>query len=95
MREGVALVALEPRTLVLSALKPAEQGDGIVVRVLNPGDSPVAATLRTGFALEAAHPLRLDESPASFALDATRQSVSFDVPAHALRSVRLVASGSS
>jgi len=90
-REGVALVALEPRTLVLSALKPAEHGDGIVLRVLNPGDSPVRAIVRTGFALEAAHPLRLDESPASFALTETPESVSFDVPPHALRSVRLVA----
>jgi alpha-mannosidase len=93
VREGVALVTLEPRTLVLSALKPAEHGDGIVLRVSNPGDSPLRAIVRTGFTLAAAQPLRLDESPASFALAATPESVSFDVPPHALRSVQLVASG--
>lgn len=91
--DGVSLVSLEPRTLVLSALKPAEHGDGIVLRVLNPGDSTLHATVRTGFPLHAADPLRLDEGPASFALRSTRESVEFEVPPHALRSVRLVASG--
>jgi mannosylglycerate hydrolase len=92
-REGVALVSLEPRTLVLSALKPAELGDGLVLRVLNPNGSGVRATVQTGFALEAAHALRIDESAADFALVAGRNAVSFDVPPHALRSLRLVPSG--
>ncbi len=91
-REGVALVTLEPRALVLSACKPAEQGDGLVVRVLNPGGASARATVRTGFALRAAHALRLDESPADFALETSHDSVSFEVPPHALRSVLLVAS---
>ena len=91
-REGVALVSLEPRTLVLSALKPAELGDGLVVRVQNPGSSSVRAVVRTGFPLAAAHALRLDESATDFALDATPEAVSFDVPPHALRSVWLIAS---
>jgi alpha-mannosidase len=92
--EGVALLTLEPRTLVLSALKPAEHGDGIILRVQNSGDSAVRAIVRSGFKLAGAQPLRLDESAASFALEAALESVSFDVPPHALRSVRLVASGS-
>ncbi len=93
VRENVALVSLEPRSLVLSALKPAEDGDGIVLRVQNPGSSSVRALVRTGFPLAAAHALRLDEASASFPLDATPESVAFEVPPHALRSVRLVASG--
>jgi len=91
--ENTALVALEPRTLVLSACKPAEHGDGLIVRVQNPGNSPVRARLRTGFALSAAHALRLDESDAGFSIEFAPASVSFDVPPHALRTVRLVASG--
>ncbi len=90
--DGVSLLSLEPRTLVLSALKPAEHGDGVVVRVLNPGDAQVRAIVRTGFSLAGAQALRLDENAADFALAATRDSVSFEVPPHALRSVRLVAS---
>jgi alpha-mannosidase len=91
-REGIALVSLEPRTLVLSALKPAEHGDGMILRVQNPGSASVRAIVSTGFALAAAHALRLDESPADFALVASADSVAFEVPAHALRSVRLVPS---
>ncbi len=93
VREGVALVSLEPRTLVLSALKPAEDGDGLVVRVQNPGNSSVRAVLRTGFALAAAHALRLDESATDTALEATPDRVTFEVPPHALRTLLLVASG--
>ncbi len=92
VHEGVALLALEPRTLVLSALKPADDGDALVLRVSNPGDETARAVVRTGFALESAIPLRLDETPADFAVDFTPRSVSFDVPPHALRSVGLLAS---
>src|SRR5262249_3635860 len=34
--DGRALVTIEPATVVLSALKPAEDGNGLVIRVLNP-----------------------------------------------------------
>ena len=86
----VALLALEPPTLVLSALKPAEAGAGIVVRVLNPTDQSVAATLRVAFGIAAAHGVRLDETPADddVALDA--RTIRFTVPASGLRSLRLV-----
>ena len=90
--EGLSLLALEPRTLVLSALKPADDGDAIVLRVSNPGDAMARAVVRTGFALESATPLRLDETPADFAVEVTPRSVSFDVPPHALRSIGLLAS---
>jgi len=93
-REGVSLVALEPRTLVLSALKPAEEGEDLVLRVLNPGAVSVTAIVRTGFTLAGAQALELDESPASFAVASTPEAASFEVPPHALRSVRLIASGS-
>ncbi|MGH2897532.1 MAG: glycosyl hydrolase-related protein, partial [Solirubrobacteraceae bacterium] len=91
-REGVPLLALEPRTLVLSALKPAEHGDGVVLRVANPGDTAQRAVVRLGFALTGAHALRLDESRADFAIERSGDTVAFDVPPHALRTVLLVAS---
>jgi alpha-mannosidase len=84
---GRALVELEPRGLVLSALKPAEQGPGLVLRVLNPGDTAVAARVRPGFAFERATPVRLDEEPAAFALSRQGAELHFEVPAHALRSL--------
>ncbi|MGH7292048.1 MAG: glycosyl hydrolase-related protein, partial [Myxococcota bacterium] len=91
-REGVPLVELEPRKLVLSALKPAESGDGVLLRVANPEDTAQRAVVVVGFALAGAHAVRLDESPADFALARSGDSVAFDVPPHALRSVLLVTS---
>jgi hypothetical protein len=91
LADGRTLLALEPPSLVLSALKPAEDGDGIVVRVLNPDDAPAVAILRAGVPIGAAHAVRLDEAPiAELAVD--EGTVQFDVPAQAVRSVCLVPS---
>ena len=86
---GQALLAVEPSWLVLSALKPAEDGDGIVVRLLNPTDVPQTAVLRVGFPVRSASPVRLDEEPAPGAVTLDGRVVRLDVPPHALRSVLL------
>jgi len=92
---GRALLALEPRELLLSALKPAEPdaaapGDGaLVVRVLNPTDRALEATLRPGFAFARAAPVRLDETPVDLPLVRDGDVLRFSVPPHALRSLRI------
>jgi mannosylglycerate hydrolase len=87
--EGRALLELAPRALVLSALKPAECGEGLVVRVLNPTDSAHEATLALGFRFARAEALRLDESPAGETVRREGDLLRFAVPAHALRSIRI------
>jgi hypothetical protein len=87
--DGRSLLALEPASLVLSALKPADDGAGIVVRVLNPTDAPAVARLRAGFPLVAARAVRLDETPIA-EVPVEHATIAFDVPPWALRSVRLV-----
>jgi alpha-mannosidase len=84
-----SLLELEARRCVLSACKPAQDGDGMVVRVLNPGSEPENVTLRFGIEVESAGPVRLDEQPDDFAVEHTRRDVTFGVPPHALRSVRV------
>ncbi|HLK11376.1 MAG TPA: glycosyl hydrolase-related protein [Candidatus Binatia bacterium] len=86
---GRALLALAPPALLLSALKPAERGGGIVVRVLNPTDETHTAELRSGFPVRAAHGVRLDEEPAEHAVALADGVVRFAVPPRALRSVLL------
>jgi len=86
---GEALLALEPSGLVLSSLKPAENGDGIVVRLLNPTGVPLTAILRPGFPVRAVRAVRLDEEPASDSVTFDRGVVRFEVSPHALRSVLL------
>src|SRR5690606_7620255 len=60
---GRSLLSLAPADLRLAVLKPSEDGWGLVARVLNPTDEPIAATLRAGFAVAEAELVRLDETP--------------------------------
>lgn len=89
VEEGRPQLLLEPRALVLSALKPAEEGAGLVLRVLNPTDAPVEARVTPGFAFREAAAVRLDETPTGEPVAADGGTLRFTVPAHALRSVRL------
>jgi len=104
---GRPLVELSPPSLVLSALKPCERGDGVVVRVLNVGAEALTATLRCGLDVHTATMVRLDEEPlaavgagtddragvrerdGSERVEVDGATVTFCVPAHGLRSVRL------
>ena len=84
------MLTLSPGAIVLSALKPAERGDGIVLRVLNPTDEVVEAVVDLGFAVSAVRPVRLDEGPADdgeVALEGDR--IRLTVEPHRLRSVLL------
>jgi mannosylglycerate hydrolase len=85
--DAMPLVSLEPRELVLSALKPAERSDGFVVRVLNPTDDAQTAVVRFGFDVTSASGVRLDEEPASHDVTVAGRELRFEVPPHALRSV--------
>jgi alpha-mannosidase len=93
LEPGRSMVELtgDGKGVVLSALKPAEDGDGLVVRVLNPADEPTRARLRVSLPLVGVEPVRLDEEPVDgFTADGPDgDEVALDVPAHALRSVRL------
>jgi mannosylglycerate hydrolase len=88
-REGESLLAITPRALLLSALKPDSAGEGIVVRVLNPTADPIDAELR--FALPVTHAsfVRLDESPASGAPARDGSTLRFPVAPHALSTLRV------
>ncbi len=86
---GASLLRVEPTTLLLSAVKSAEDGDGLIVRVLNPGGDAVKAALHLGFQASSAVAVRLDEQPAAGDVALESNRVTFSVPPHALRSVRL------
>jgi 2-O-(6-phospho-alpha-D-mannosyl)-D-glycerate hydrolase len=84
-----SLLALEPGALLLSAVKPAEAGNGLIIRVLNPTDDARTATVRCTFPVSAADAVRLDEEPAAHIVTLAGDCVQVEVPPHALRSVRL------
>lgn len=84
-----SLLAIEPRTLLLSALKPAEDGRGIILRLLNPTPAAIAAEVYVGFPVSRVESVRLDERPEEFAVRMHENCIRFSVPPHALRSVRM------
>ena len=86
---GRDLLRIDPPSLVLSALKPAEDGDGVILRVLNPGGSAVEGTVVTGVPVHKAVSVRLDESPDGGALEHQGSRLTLSVGPHGVRSVRL------
>jgi hypothetical protein len=91
LADGVSLLTVEGGHALLSACKPAVDGDGMIVRVLNPSADPDDVTLRFGFDLAGATAVRLDESPVDDDVARVGRTVSFTVRPHALRSVRIQA----
>lgn len=87
--DGAPLVSIEPRELVLSALKPAEHSDGLVLRVLNPTDDAQEAAVALGFDASSASAVRLDESEVDERVGLAGRTLRFTVAARALRSVLL------
>jgi mannosylglycerate hydrolase len=84
---GVALLELSPLSLTLSAVKPASDGNGLIVRVLNPTDQRLEAHLQLAKSTVSATAVRLDETPTTDPILAEDGTVSFEVQPHALRSV--------
>jgi hypothetical protein len=86
---GVPLLAIGPRHIVLSALKPADDGDGTIIRLLNPTGDDSTATIELGLDVTSAAATNLDETEADRPLALDGRTLRVDVPAHALRTVRL------
>ena len=88
LEPGRSLLALSPGAIVLSALKPGEHGDGMVLRVLNPTDEVVEAVVDLGFPVETVRPVRLDEGTSDDG-EVAREGdrIRLTVEPHRLRSV--------
>ena len=89
LTDEASLLELDARHCVLSACKPAQDGDRVVVRVLNPTDEADDVTLHFGLDVRRARPVGLDEQPRDFFVTHNGRDVGYQVPPHAMRSVRL------
>lgn len=87
--EDTPLLSLSPPAVVLSAVKPAEEGNGFVVRVLNPTDEPVRATIACRVPFDRAEPVRLDETEDVEPVACEGSTVSLEIRPRGLRSVKL------
>src|SRR5688572_1500938 len=89
LESGRSFLAVRPRDVLLSALKPAACGEGTVLRLLNPGAVPVDAHVTIGWQVARAEAVRLDETPDRWPVTLDGGTVRLGVPPHALRSVWL------
>lgn len=63
VRADRSFLAIEPAALVLSAFKEAEDGDGFVLRIYNPGPVPVEGRVRFGLPVRGVRRANLEETP--------------------------------
>ncbi len=84
-----ALLHVSPVEALVSALKPADDGDGIVLRLLNPTDQPLRAEVTLGIPTQAIEGIRLDETPLGEHVSRDGDIVEIELPPHALRSLLL------
>jgi mannosylglycerate hydrolase len=89
LEPGVSLLMLTPETLVLSSLKPGDDG-ACLLRVLNPTDENADAVVSLGVPVARVDSLRLDESPDDGDVDLDGSTIRFTVGPHALRTIAFV-----
>jgi hypothetical protein len=85
-----ALLQVRPRDVVLSALKPAESGEGVILRLLNPTGRVVHAEVELGFEVGRVASVRLDESPDDGTFDFEGHNLRLAIRSHELRSLLLL-----
>ncbi len=91
LRDDHPLLSIDGDGVILSALKPAEDGSAMVLRLLNTNAAAQRATIRAGFPITAVEALRLDETPceAPFAWDAGTSTVQTELAAYGVQTIRL------
>jgi mannosylglycerate hydrolase len=93
MPPAASLLEVSPSSVLLSALKPAEDGEDVVLRLLNPTDEPqsarVALSAEIAAQIDGVEAIRLDETPAPDSVQFDGRTIELVTPAHALRSLRL------
>jgi alpha-mannosidase len=61
--QRLGFLSVEPSNAVLSALKQSEDGAGVVLRIFNPTEKALDATIKTYAAIRSAHLVTLEEQP--------------------------------
>jgi alpha-mannosidase len=84
-----SLLRIEPAAFVLSAIKAAEDGQGVIVRGYNITDAPIDVTLRLGRPVAQAALARLDETPLEALSPDDAGAIHFTAAAHQIVTVRL------
>lgn len=88
MNEDTSMVSLEKEDLVISALKPANDGNGGIIRLWNPGGEAVSNRIHVAVSLESAVYCDLKEDTIAEITGVDEHSIPVNVPARGLATVR-------
>jgi alpha-mannosidase len=86
---SVSLLQVEPAALRLSAVKAAEDGRGVIVRVVNLSQQAATASLRTHLPLHRAALVRLDETLVRQLAMSDPTGAEFPIGPHQIQTIRL------
>ena len=86
--EAASLCRLDANTSLVTALKPASDGNGGIVRLWNPENTPVSETVRFSQALKMAHLCNLGEEPGQELALQGGKGFTVEVPPRGLATVR-------
>ncbi len=89
-----SLLALHNRDVHIAAVKQAEDGDGLVVRLFNPTAHEQHAPLQIGVPVDAVEHVRMDESPLG-KLDLDGSTLPLAIPPHKIVTLRLRTKGTN
>ncbi|MCD5408291.1 glycosyl hydrolase-related protein [Candidatus Bipolaricaulota bacterium] len=87
--EEVSFLSVEPAGLVVSAVKVAEQGDGIIVRLYNPTRRPLAGEIRIPWEVNQAELVDLNEEPQGAIAATSPHAVPISVGSGEIKTVKL------
>ncbi len=88
--QELSFFSVDPIDLSLCGMKPAEDGNGVIMRILNPTDREVSAKISSWKPIKEAELISLNESNVVEKLAPSGQSVALDAPAKKIMTVRLV-----
>lgn len=83
------IVEIEPDSLQLTALKPFEDGSGMVLRFFNSADEPVRARISFGVPVTAAHRVNLLEQVQADLVVHSEASINLKVQGKEIVSIRV------
>ncbi len=86
---GTSLLEIDDDRILLSALKPADDDEGLILRLLNPTDESLEVAVELGFEVTDVESVRLDEVTPDGDVIHDGQTIRLEMGPHSLRTVRL------
>jgi alpha-mannosidase len=86
---SASLLAIDPPSLILTAVKAAEDGQGVIVRLVNLSSGATTALLKTFLPIRQAALVRLDETPERDLLVPDRRTIEIEAGPHQIVTLRL------